>query len=76
MAINWRDVEVWHLDSGKLANEAEAHALLAEYRATAGMVNAVLADPADYPDTPEGVETLCDAGPAVGEIDWAGFDDG
>jgi len=81
--VPWQSVRVWWLGTGQSGAECtpdETIAALREYRRTGGMHLRVLADPADYdadgePRSGEG-PTLCDAGPAVGEIDWTGFDDG
>ena len=79
----WQSVRVWWLGQGQAGAECtdeETLAALREYRRTDGMYLRVLADPADYdsegePRDGEGPH-LCEAGPAVAEIDWSGFDDG
>lgn len=73
---NWRDVDVWNMETGTLVSTMPAQrALLAEYKATGGIAGHVLMDPAGFENTPEDIERLCEVGPAVDEIDWTGFAD-
>jgi len=74
--IKWDCVEIWfQRESGRsdgpvCADENRAAAkALAEYREIGSMDGAWLVDFDDFPDG--GAE---DEGPAVDEIDWAGFD--
>ena len=78
--IPWQSVQVWWLGAGQAGAECtdvETIAALREYRATGGMYLRVLADPATFDAEGEPLSgdgpNLCDAGPAVAEIDWAGF---
>jgi len=70
--IPWRSVPVEWLDGSRMTDRQHLD-LLAEYRRTGCIAGAVLASVADAL-TPEQVDELCYAGPAVEEIDWAGFD--
>ncbi len=70
----WRDVDLFWLSTAKRLTAEEARKALAEYRATGGMTDVVMAQPDPSDLSAEHCEALSAAGLSVEEIDWSGFE--
>ena len=81
--INWRDVQLWNIDSGPIEDTEKRFKLLAEYKNTGCMHQCWLADPGEcltgddadqvYDEFHQEIRAIWNAGPGVDEIDWTGF---
>ena len=69
---SWRDVPLYHLDTGRALNEQERVRALKEYRETGGMYLIVMAEPSGR-NEPDEYDRLSSAGPSARSINWAGF---